>query len=190
MSLMSNKQLLSTISSELKDVPLLRNASNTQKVTISKSLQLSEESRKAMETHVGLVGIDKNRFQHTPDEQSKFYCQAWHRTSLTNGMVDKAFELITRLGIHIPDVITRDVRSKLSIQTSARKTVTSKSNKNNKYTRITRLYQCLCGTDTSGEEEKRQIGWSNVGCSVWVHVVTTHGGAQGTISRITIIVCA
>ena len=64
---------MSIISSELQDVPLLCNAAKTQKIIISKSLQLSEESRQAMETHVALVGINKNRFIHTQDEQSKFH---------------------------------------------------------------------------------------------------------------------
>lgn len=87
--------------------------------------------------------------------------------------LDCAFEFINRLGIHIPDEVDRDVRSKLSIRRSEH----SKCGPNKKYTRWTRIYQCLCGTDHAEgrfSTAKRQIGWENVACTMYAKVITTH----------------
>lgn len=88
---------------------------------------------------------------------------------------DRAFELITDLGLHIPDELefTRDIRSKLCI----RKTDSKQFGPAKKYTRITRLYQCSCGTDHSAgrwASKKRQNPWDNVDCNMFAKVVTTH----------------
>lgn len=58
-----------------------------------------------------------------------------------------------------------------SIRNTDQKSVKAR-NGNSTYIRCTRLYQCLCGTDS--EASKREIGWRHVGCTGWIKLVTTH----------------
>ena len=84
--------------------------------------------------------------------------------------------VLFHLGLHIPDEIVRDVRSKYSIRNTDRKIVKARSSKKT-YSQYTRLYQCLCGTDhqTGKKPSKdREIGWKDVACTSWVKLVITH----------------
>ncbi|KAJ7156431.1 hypothetical protein C8R43DRAFT_883829 [Mycena crocata] len=92
---------------------------------------------------------------------------------------DRALDHLIQLGAHIPDEITRDVRSKLAIRTSDHTPLRTKDDKTNpvEFTRWRRVIQCLCGTDnTEGHRsgERRDLPWENVGCSFWMKLTTTH----------------
>ena len=81
-------------------------------------------------------------------------------------------------GVHIPNEIDRDIRSKYSIwHTSSSlvhmKTVTFvKGQKGCELKRYIRFHQCLCGSDSSPDQ--RLIPWKDVGCFLWIHLVTMH----------------
>ncbi|KAM6503401.1 hypothetical protein JOM56_000344 [Amanita muscaria] len=141
----------------LAEIPLLRKANLNQKDSIPSCLELNDTSRQVMQAHIELIGLDKHRFLHTVKEQ------------------DQAYEMFISLGLHIPHEIDRDVRSKYSIRTSASKPVHAKTavkgQRGRELTRWTRIYQCLCGSDS---EARRLIGWKNVHCCVWIQTVTTH----------------
>ena len=90
-----------------------------------------------------------------------------------NILLDRAFKLLTDLALHLPDELPRDVRSKLAIKTSDSKHI----GPDKKYTRWTRLYQCLCGTDNERghhASKRRHIPWENVKCSMYARVISTH----------------
>lgn len=76
----------------------------------------------------------------------------------------------------------RDVQSKLAIQKSSKNEL-----KNTCHERVTRFFQCQCGLDNhvgcEGRQSKeRQIPWKNVGCLMWIKLVTLHD-AKGLIFR-------
>jgi hypothetical protein len=81
-------------------------------------------------------------------------------------------------GVHIPNEIDRDIRSKYSIRHTSSslvhmKTVTFvKGQKGHELKRYVRFYQCLCGSDSS--PDRRLIPWKDVGCFSWIRLVTTH----------------
>ncbi|KAJ7780379.1 hypothetical protein B0H14DRAFT_2631156 [Mycena olivaceomarginata] len=78
--------------------------------------------------------------------------------------------------MYIPDEMDRDARGKLTIIKT--ETDTCKSvDRQKQYKRRKRLFQCQCGVDhTEGHRggKKREIGWPNVGCRVWIRLATTH----------------
>ncbi|KAJ6471152.1 hypothetical protein C8R47DRAFT_1297986, partial [Mycena vitilis] len=91
--------------------------------------------------------------------------------------VDRAFALISDLGLHIPKEIDRDARSKLTIVKTESDKSKSATNPEITFRRRRRLFQCQCGTDhTAGRQggKDREIAWPNVGCSVWIRLVSTH----------------
>ncbi|KAF8898646.1 hypothetical protein BD779DRAFT_1795286 [Infundibulicybe gibba] len=137
------------------DLPKMRQSSRSAgPPTIPKALALEEVEQDQLQNHLDLVGVDRYRYGYSQDDQ------------------DRAFELFSRLGLHIPTEQARDVRSKMTIRKSDSKLV----GPGKKYTRWTRLYQCLCGTDnTQGRHasKKRQIPWQNVKCGMYALVVTT-----------------
>ena len=82
-------------------------------------------------------------------------------------------------GVHIPNEIDRDIRSKYSIRHTSSslvhmKTVTFVKGqlKGRELKRYVRFYQCLCGSDSS--PDRRLIPWKDVGCFSWIRLVTTH----------------
>ena len=81
-------------------------------------------------------------------------------------------------GVHIPNEIDRDIRSKYSIRHTSSslvhmKTVTFvKGQKGRELKRYVRFYQCLCGSDSS--PDRRLIPWKDVGCFSWIRLVMTH----------------
>ena len=71
--------------------------------------------------------------------------------------------VLFHLGLHIPDEIVWDVRSKYSIHNTNCKIVKARSNKKT-YSQYTRLYQCLCGMDhQTGKKPSKdwEIGWKD-----------------------------
>ncbi|KAG1743911.1 hypothetical protein EDB19DRAFT_1927409 [Suillus lakei] len=144
---------------DLADVPALRKANSKLSVPFSK-LSFSEKTMETLHLHIDSVGLDCKRFDHSAEGQCT------------------AFKLLSSLGLHIPDEIQRDVRSKYSIRSTDRKEVKGKvKNPHHIYTRCTRIYQCLCGTDHQAGKrpsKDRQIGWENVACISWIKIVSTH----------------
>ena len=107
-------------------------------------------------------------------------------------LTDKAYAKICELGIHIPNSIERDARSKWAIRTTttrnltciAQNPITHKSCLNQasiesltvKFKRRVRVFQCLCGTDnTTGRlaSKTRQIAWTDVECTGYATITTT-----------------
>ncbi|RDB27252.1 hypothetical protein Hypma_004515 [Hypsizygus marmoreus] len=168
-----NRKIFTAVKDELLAVPLPRKANSNQKQTIPAALDLTEESRQLMQAHIDLVSLDKHLFLHTIEKQNE------------------AFEMLIDLGLHVPNEIERDVRSKYSIRTSASSSVHAKAavkgEKGPTLKRWVRTYQCLCGSDSLGKE-RRLISWRNVCCCSWIRVVTTHedspGGRMLTIDEI------
>jgi hypothetical protein len=87
---------------------------------------------------------------------------------------DSAFHLLHDLNLHLGgSELPRDVRSKMSIVYSD----SGRIGPNKKYTRWTRLYQCLCGTNHEAgryASKKRLMPWKNVKCSMYARVISTH----------------
>ncbi|KAG1744356.1 hypothetical protein EDB19DRAFT_2023821 [Suillus lakei] len=144
---------------DLADVPALRKANSKLSVPFSK-LSFSEKTMETLHLHIDSVGLDCKRFDHSAEGQCT------------------AFKLLSSLGLHIPDEIQRDVRSKYSIRSTDCKEVKGKvKNPRHIYTRCTRIYQCLCSTDHQAGKrpsKDRQIGWENVACISWIKIVSTH----------------
>jgi hypothetical protein len=87
--------------------------------------------------------------------------------------------MLTALNLHVPNDIDREIQSKMSIRHSDAKPVKPKKGsigdkESRVYKRWTRLYQCLCGTKGDAAIRPRGIPWGNIGCFVWVRLVTTH----------------
>jgi hypothetical protein len=86
---------------------------------------------------------------------------------------DRAFQLLNDLGLHLPDDFPRDARSKFAIKTSDSNNI----GPGKKYTRWTRLFQCLCGSNNEvghHASKKRYTAWENVKCSMFSKVISTH----------------
>ncbi|KAF8884179.1 hypothetical protein BD779DRAFT_1537830 [Infundibulicybe gibba] len=80
--------------------------------------------------------------------------------------VNHAFDLFSRLGLHFPDSYTG---SKMTIQRSDTKSVGN----GKKYTRWTRLYQCLCRTNNDQGRHASKKRQDDVKCSMYARVITT-----------------
>jgi hypothetical protein len=65
-------KLCDVAQAQLNSVPLLRKCNMTKEIKVPSVLQLSGESKGAMEAHLNSVGIDYHRFTHTIEEQSEF----------------------------------------------------------------------------------------------------------------------
>ncbi|KAF6743082.1 hypothetical protein DFP72DRAFT_1080829 [Ephemerocybe angulata] len=147
----------------LASISAMRSSSFDPHGPVPKCLRLSDSSLKAMEVHIKNVGLEHHRFTYSVKDQNR------------------AFQLFTQLGVHIPADSERDVQSKMSIQKSDKKSL------QNEKTRATRHIQCQCGTDnTAGRHasKKRQMPWKNVGCLVWVKLVTVHEPEHGNMIAI------
>ncbi|KAF8868349.1 hypothetical protein BD779DRAFT_1808345 [Infundibulicybe gibba] len=130
-----------------------QSSKSTSPPSLPKALALLEIERDQLQGHLNLVGVDRYRYDYSQEDQ------------------DHAFDLFSQLGLHFPDG-HRDVRSKMSIRKSDSKSV----GPGKKYTRWTRLYQCLCGTNNSEGRrvsKKRRIPWEDVKCSMYAQVVMT-----------------
>ncbi|KAF5320405.1 hypothetical protein D9611_010750 [Ephemerocybe angulata] len=155
----------------LASISTMRSSSFDPHGPVPKCLRLSDSSLKAMEVHIKNVGLEHHRFTYSVKDQILSY----------EAQPDRAFQLFTQLGIHIPADSERDVQSKMSIQKTDKKAL------QNEKTRATRHIQCQCGTDnTAGRHasKKRQMPWKNVGCLVWVKLVTVHEPEHGNMIAI------
>ncbi|KNZ82100.1 hypothetical protein J132_08283 [Termitomyces sp. J132] len=83
-----------------------------------------------MEPHMDTVGLDKHIFQHTIEDQNHTY------------------EKLVQLGIHIPNEIKRDIRSKFSVCYTNKSSIHAKSaakgEKGRELQHYVQIYQCLC----------------------------------------------
>ncbi|KAG0707973.1 hypothetical protein DFH29DRAFT_994602 [Suillus ampliporus] len=144
---------------DLADILALWKANSKLSVPFSK-LSFSEKTMEALHLHIDSVGLDCQRFNHSAEGQ----CMA--------------FKLLSSLGLHIPDEIQCDVRSKYSIHSTDHKEVKGKvKNSHHIYTHCTQIYQCLCGTDHQAGKrpsKDQQIGWENITCISWIKIVSTH----------------
>ena len=126
---MFTKRISVLIASELADVPELQNMSNTGKVTITKALHLSVETRHAMQAHFETIGINSYHYHHNSTEQSIFIfgCSPYGTclTKVSLLLPHQAYNKLVSLGLHIPDVIEQNIQSKISIPTSSKKEITS-----------------------------------------------------------------
>ncbi|KAK7050167.1 hypothetical protein R3P38DRAFT_3306410 [Favolaschia claudopus] len=135
-------------------------AKSVTAASILKKLRLSANDRKAAEDHANIVGLDSYRFSNSAEDQVR------------------ACETFADLGLYIPP--DRDVRSKLAIITTDSEKCRSLATEPTKirvFTRIRRLFQCLCGSDHEDGRHasgKRQMGWENVGCGAWFRLTSTH----------------
>lgn len=89
-----------------------------------------------------------------------------------------ALDLISALGLHIPEVYARDVASKWSIRNSK----SSSLGQGGKYRRFTWIFQCICGSDhTVGPNPtvSRQMPFENVGCNAFTKLVVTFEVTSG-----------
>ncbi|KAJ6459149.1 hypothetical protein C8R47DRAFT_994808, partial [Mycena vitilis] len=135
--------------------------------SILKKLRMTDAARTAALHHIKHVGIDSMRFSNSPADQ------------------DRAFQVVTDFGLHLPNEVERDVRSKLAIVTS--NSVPSKSkDKTTIFTRYRAIYQCQCGTDHADgrhASKKRQMPWENVDCGCWFRITTTLHGQNDDLSK-------
>jgi hypothetical protein len=91
--------------------------------------------------------------------------------------LDRAYTILSDLGVHVPGFIERDVRSKLVIHDTDTSDVAGAIDKTLILTRKRRIYQCSSGVDhTSGNKpsNNRKIPWQNVNCTFWMKLTTTH----------------
>ncbi|KAJ7289591.1 hypothetical protein C8J57DRAFT_1445548 [Mycena rebaudengoi] len=155
----------------VSQVPKLPLPRKTKTSPIPQVLKVSPEERKSMEERERVFGLDFRQFTNAIDQQ------------------DSALELLISLGAHIPSEITRDVCSKLVIRTSDSNDINS-INKNTKFVRWRRIYQCICGSDHQEGNRagtRRDMPYQNVGCAFWIKLTTTHHGKDMilTIDEIT-----
>ncbi|KIL54860.1 hypothetical protein M378DRAFT_18475 [Amanita muscaria Koide BX008] len=155
---MSFSKTSKDFANELLLVPRPRNPNKNQKQSIPAVLDLTDATRTIIEQHISLVGLDKHLFAHTIDDQNR------------------AYHMLTTQGLHIPNEIDRDIRSKYSIWHTSSSIVHmktfAKGQKGRELKRYVRCYQCLCGTDSS--QDRRLIPWKDVSCFSWIRLVTTH----------------
>ncbi|KAJ3515621.1 hypothetical protein NMY22_g14404 [Coprinellus aureogranulatus] len=155
----------SDILPELKGVPAFRKPKNgiEENHPPKDAIRLSEQAWEVVKHHVATVGIERKRYEYTAKDQSA------------------ALLLFNSLGLYLPgdDDYPRDVQNKFSIVKTVPKDITKRgtSKEPAKYKRFIRYFQCQCGADEKcgrRATEKRQMPWRNVGCLVWVKLVTTH----------------
>ncbi|KAF9459550.1 hypothetical protein BDZ94DRAFT_1005111 [Collybia nuda] len=75
--------------------------------------------------------------------------------------------MFTQQGLHMPNEIERNL--------------TIKGGQGRILKRWVWFYQCLCGSDTQGQQHL--IPWKNINCCSWVRVVTTHDESDPEESR-------
>ncbi|KAG2063595.1 hypothetical protein BDR04DRAFT_1163528 [Suillus decipiens] len=142
---------------DLSDVLTLWKAKMNPSLPLSK-LSLSDKAKEALHTHIDTVGLDSWRFDHSANDQCT------------------AYKLLGSIGLYIPDELFCDVHSKYALSSTDRKPVKAKIS-SAIYTRCTRIYQCLRGTDhRAGKRpsKDRYIGWEDVGCVSWIKLVSMH----------------
>src|SRR5690606_32975675 len=75
-----------------------------------------------------------------------------------------------------------DLRCKLTIRKTKSVTIEFKGEDGKAdYIRVTRYFQCQCGLDhraPPNPSTKRQIPWKNIGCLLWVKLVSVHQFTQ------------
>lgn len=94
-------------------------------------------------------------------------------------ILDKAFEIVDELGLHIPNFSLRPACSKLSVTQIG----TIKLKGAQAAIHITCCYTCACAVDHTKvprsnvkSSKRRQIAWEYVGCTAWIKLIMTHVG--------------
>ncbi|KAH0584195.1 hypothetical protein J132_00552 [Termitomyces sp. J132] len=101
--------ILERAKDELLSIPVPQKPNVNQKPLIPKQLNLMDMTKELMEAHMDTVGLDKHIFQHTIEDQNH------------------TFEKLVQLGIHIPNEIERDIRSKFSVCDTNKSPIYAKS---------------------------------------------------------------
>ncbi|KDQ27244.1 hypothetical protein PLEOSDRAFT_158865 [Pleurotus ostreatus PC15] len=87
-----------------KGIPILKKASQrTEQPSIPAALQLDPSDQKATQAHLDTLGLDEHNFPRTVQDQ------------------DHAYQICSELGVHFPEEMARDARSKLVIRHSESK---------------------------------------------------------------------
>ena len=161
------------------DLPKLRRQPEKGPPTVPSHLALNSEERGQLQSHLDMVGVDRHRFEYTQEDQGAYlsYLNSFGHSGAYM-LLDHAFHLFSDLNLHLGiNDIPRDARSKMSIVYSD----SGKVGPNKKYTRWTRLFQCLCGTNHEEgryPSKKRFRPWQNVKCNMYARVISTHDGSE------------
>ncbi|KAJ7799023.1 hypothetical protein B0H14DRAFT_3886261 [Mycena olivaceomarginata] len=150
-------------------------------------LRLSAETRSAIELHIASVGIEVRRYDYGCRDQASalqflavmnIFIPGLDGQLPPKSQNDSDSDSDTAT----PSVPTsRDVQSKFAILRTSANVLTGAKVPVKRYKRITRFLQCQCGVDhTTGRFAKkgsaatRQIPWPDVGCLVFIKIVSLH----------------